>query len=151
MLFQRNISYKNAGGPSIMNYNANAESLVFTLRELEGSAVTYKSGDILFKAGDRPDNILLVRNGSLRLDLRDGHSGFDMDKLLFLQSRKIWGLQEALLKKVFKWTAFAMEPVEGKLIQEKVFLDHIKQNPLLRFKILTLLSKESKALTPQYE
>ena len=134
-----------------MSYHANAEDLVCALWKLEGVQVAFNSGEPLFRLGDTPYHIILIGKGTLRIDLNLQRRGIDKKKLALLQNRRIWGLQELMLKKAFKWTAVSKYPIEGKLIRGQYFLNQLKKKPMLKFKILTLLSQEVKILTPQYE
>ena len=135
----------------IMSYNSNIEDLIFNLNKLEGRSVAFAKGDLLFEAGQPPKNITVIQGGALRLDFQASWTPTNLEGVEFLQNRKIWGLQETILEEPFKWSGWASCRMDCKLIPNPVFLDHLKQNPMLRFKLLSLFAKEIQGLQPHFE
>lgn len=142
----------SGGQPSlIMSYHLHTEELISSFSKLEGARNCYEKGQLLFRSGESPQSITLIHSGSLRLGVEPMKGRGRVDRFEFLQNRKIWGLQETILEGTYQWDGWAEERLETKQIPCYVLLNHLKSNPMLRFKLMSLFAKEVAGLHPHFE
>jgi CRP-like cAMP-binding protein len=101
------------------------------------TAIKKTSGDILFRRGEQPVGVFLVRVGAVNLGMEESQSA-DRD----LGSGSILGLPATLTGRPYGLTAIAIEDSQLDFVPRKVVIDLLRENTALCFQAIQLLSGE---------
>lgn len=94
---------------------------------------------VLFRQGDAPTGVYLLRKGAATLTRR-----FDDEGILSVQvgAGSLLGLPAVIGAKPYSLTAVAMEGAELSLVTREDFVDLMQTVPLLSFQVLKVLAEE---------
>ena len=101
-------------------------------------AVSKPAGAVLFRRGEEPSGIFLVREGKVRLSLDD--TRHFPPKIL--GSGSIIGLPATLSGSPYSLTAEVVEDAELGFVPRKALMRFLRSNPALCFQLMQTLSEE---------
>jgi CRP-like cAMP-binding protein len=125
------------GMSSINNLISSAE----LREELERLSTIVKKpkGSILFRRGDKPVGLFLVRKGRVGLCLDCETKAYPMRKLGF---GAIVGLPASVSGKPYSLTAEVLQDSELAFVPRHLVVSCLKNNPILGFEVISMLSGE---------
>lgn len=110
-------------------------------QELKGraKAVTVGQNRILFRQGDAPIGVYLLKEGTAKLTSRsDGHEIFNVK----VGSGSLLGLPAVVGMKPYSLTAEVLEDAELSMLTCEDFIDLIQMDPSMPFRLLQVLAAE---------
>lgn len=107
------------------------------LRRANGAWKT--KGDILFRHGDAVIGLYLIRSGKVRLVLDGVNPAFPPR---ILGPGSVVGLPATIAGSPYSLTAEVIEDAELAFVPREEVVDCLKQNPLLCFEVMNMLSGE---------
>lgn len=103
------------------------------------TAVSKPAGAVLFRRGDEPVGIFLVREGKVRLSLEDNPRLYPPK---ILGGGSIVGLPGTLSGSAYSLTAEIVQDADLGFIPRKALLKFLRSNPALCFQLMQTLSEE---------
>jgi CRP-like cAMP-binding protein len=104
-----------------------------------GTVVSKRKGTILFSRGDAVGGVFLIRGGKVLLALDRINPAFPPRTL---GAGSVIGLPAAVGDSPYSLTATVVEDAELAFVPREALVDCLRQNPVLCFEVMHLLSRE---------
>ncbi len=96
------------------------------------------TGEVLFKDGDRGDEMYLIKSGKIRISKSAG----EVEKTLaVLKEGDFFGEMSVIDGSPRSATATAIEPAELVIFDREVFMNQVRENPLIEYVLHTLIRR----------
>lgn len=96
------------------------------------------TGEVLFKDGDPGDEMYLIKSGKIRISKSAG----DVEKTLaVLKEGDFFGEMSVIDGSPRSATASAVEPAELVIFDREVFMNQVRENPLIEYVLHTLIRR----------
>jgi len=106
--------------------------------EKTGYEKQLNTGDVLFKDGDPGDEMYLIKSGKIRISKAAG----DIEKTLaILKEGDFFGEMSVIDGSPRSATATAIEPTELVIFDREVFMNQVRENPLIEYVLHTLIRR----------
>lgn len=106
--------------------------------EKTGYEKQLNTGEVLFKDGDPGDEMYLIKSGKIRISKAAG----DVEKTLaILKEGDFFGEMSVIDGSPRSATATAIEPVELVIFDREVFMNQVRENPLMEYILHTLIKR----------
>jgi len=106
--------------------------------EKTGYEKQLNTGDVLFKDGDPGDEMYLIKSGKIRISKAAG----DIEKTLaILKEGDFFGEMSVIDGSPRSATATALEPTELVIFDREVFMNQVRENPLIEYVLHTLIRR----------
>lgn len=106
--------------------------------EKTGYEKQLNTGKVLFKDGDPGDEMYLIKSGKIRISKAAG----DVEKTLaILKEGDFFGEMSVIDGSPRSATATAIEPVELVIFDREVFMNQVRENPLMEYILHTLIKR----------
>ncbi len=116
----------------------------FSLLASDGIAMrTTKAGEIIFKEGDRAEELFVIKSG--QVEIRIGNR-----KLSELRANSIFGEMALIDDAPRSATAVAITDVELVPVSEKQFLFLVSQTPFFALKVMRVLARRLRATSKTF-
>ncbi len=116
----------------------------FSLLAGDGIAMrTTKAGEIIFKEGDRAEELFVIKSG--QVEIRIGNR-----KLSELRANSIFGEMALIDDAPRSATAVAITDVELVPVSEKQFLFLVRQTPFFALKVMRVLARRLRATSKTF-
>lgn len=110
-------------------------------------ATAYSKGSVLFRAGERPQGILILASGTVKLSMSSA-AGVTL-VVRTAGPGEVLGLSAAVLGSAHQLTAETLEACEIKLIRREDFMLWLRRNPDATFRVVQQLASEYNATSQQ--
>ncbi|MBA7599925.1 MAG: Crp/Fnr family transcriptional regulator [Candidatus Cloacimonadota bacterium] len=106
--------------------------------EKSGFEKQLNTGEVLFKDGDRGDEMYLIKSGKIRISKSAG----EVEKTLaVLKEGDFFGEMSVIDGSPRSATATAIEPAELVIFDREVFMNQVRENPLIEYVLHTLIRR----------
>ncbi|MCK4396675.1 Crp/Fnr family transcriptional regulator [candidate division WOR-3 bacterium] len=106
--------------------------------EKSGFEKQLNTGEVLFKDGDRGDEMYLIKSGKVRISKSAG----EVEKTLaVLKEGDFFGEMSVIDGSPRSATATAIEPAELVIFDREVFMNQVRENPLIEYVLHTLIRR----------
>jgi CRP/FNR family cyclic AMP-dependent transcriptional regulator len=106
--------------------------------EKTGYEKQLNTGEVLFKDGDPGDEMYLIKSGKIRISKPAG----DVEKTLaVLKEGDFFGEMSVIDGSPRSATATAIEPTELVIFDREVFMNQVRENPLIEYVLHTLIRR----------
>lgn len=106
--------------------------------EKTGYEKQLNTGEVLFKDGDPGDEMYLIKSGKIRISKPAG----DVEKTLaVLKEGDFFGEMSVIDGSPRSATATAIEPAELVIFDREVFMNQVRENPLIEYVLHTLIRR----------
>jgi CRP/FNR family cyclic AMP-dependent transcriptional regulator len=106
--------------------------------EKSGYEKQLNTGEVLFKDGDPGDEMYLIKSGKVRISKPAG----DVEKTLaVLKEGDFFGEMSVIDGSPRSATATAIEPTELVIFDREVFMNQVRENPLIEYVLHTLIKR----------
>jgi CRP/FNR family cyclic AMP-dependent transcriptional regulator len=106
--------------------------------EKTGYEKQLNTGEVLFKDGDAGDEMYLIKSGKVRISKPSG----DVEKTLaILKEGDFFGEMSVIDGSPRSATATAIEPAELVIFDREVFMNQVRENPLIEYVLHTLIKR----------
>jgi CRP/FNR family transcriptional regulator len=106
--------------------------------EKTGYEKQLNTGEVLFKDGDPGDEMYLIKSGKVRISKPAG----DVEKTLaVLKEGDFFGEMSVIDGSPRSATATAIEPAELVIFDREVFMNQVRENPLIEYVLHTLIRR----------
>ncbi|MCK4235000.1 Crp/Fnr family transcriptional regulator [candidate division WOR-3 bacterium] len=106
--------------------------------EQSGFEKQLNTGEVIFKDGDPGDEMYLIKSGKIRISKPAG----DVEKTLaVLKEGDFFGEMSVIDGSPRSATATAIEPAELVIFDREVFMNQVRENPLIEYVLHTLIKR----------
>lgn len=106
--------------------------------EKTGYEKQLNTGEVLFKDGDAGDEMYLIKSGKVRISKPSG----EVEKTLaVLKEGDFFGEMSVIDGSPRSATATAIEPTELVIFDREVFMNQVRENPLIEYVLHTLIKR----------